>query len=154
MSLNHFFWKCFAFSFFPVKLNHNIWFSGLKVLNKLTVFLLYIGLVLYIISNNHKNQVDDRYEILIVLNVCLFAENLYDVFLNIRDDEAEHCKTMKACQTHGSLRSPHSHSEDASISMDEQVCTLPEYDCEGIADCIKKSLTDPKWRYREHLEEK
>ncbi|KAK9089768.1 hypothetical protein Scep_028850 [Stephania cephalantha] len=39
-------------------------------------------------------------------------ENLYDVFLNIRDDEAEHCKTMKACQTHGNLRSPHSYTED------------------------------------------
>ncbi|KAJ3678433.1 hypothetical protein LUZ60_002236 [Juncus effusus] len=36
-------------------------------------------------------------------------ENLYDVFMNIRDDEAEHCKTMKACQTHGNLRSPHSY---------------------------------------------
>uniref|UniRef100_K3Z8E8 Ubiquinol oxidase n=1 Tax=Setaria italica TaxID=4555 RepID=K3Z8E8_SETIT len=35
-------------------------------------------------------------------------DNLYDVFVNIRDDEAEHCKTMKACQTDGSLRSPHS----------------------------------------------
>ncbi|XP_042420582.1 ubiquinol oxidase 4, chloroplastic/chromoplastic-like [Zingiber officinale] len=35
-------------------------------------------------------------------------ENLYDVFINIRDDEAEHCKTMAACQTHGNLRSPHS----------------------------------------------
>jgi ubiquinol oxidase len=33
---------------------------------------------------------------------------LYDVFVNIRDDEAEHCKTMKACQTEGNLRSPHS----------------------------------------------
>ncbi|KAK7854113.1 ubiquinol oxidase 4 [Quercus suber] len=30
-------------------------------------------------------------------------ENLYDVFLNIRDDEAEHCKTMKACQTRGTF---------------------------------------------------
>ncbi|KAH7660077.1 Ubiquinol oxidase (non-electrogenic) protein [Dioscorea alata] len=35
-------------------------------------------------------------------------ENLYDVFVNVRDDEAEHCKTMKACQTPGNLRSPHS----------------------------------------------
>lgn len=34
-------------------------------------------------------------------------ENLYDVFINIRDDEAEHCKTMKACQIPGSLQSPH-----------------------------------------------
>ncbi|XP_031279149.1 ubiquinol oxidase 4, chloroplastic/chromoplastic-like [Pistacia vera] len=41
-------------------------------------------------------------------------ENLYDVFVNIRDDEAEHCKTMKACQTPGNLRSPHSYLEDDS----------------------------------------
>ncbi|XP_051207500.1 ubiquinol oxidase 4, chloroplastic/chromoplastic isoform X1 [Lolium perenne] len=36
------------------------------------------------------------------------VDNLYDVFVNIRDDEAEHCKTMAACQTPGSIRSPHS----------------------------------------------
>ncbi|XP_058758740.1 ubiquinol oxidase 4, chloroplastic/chromoplastic-like [Vicia villosa] len=62
-------------------------------------------------------------------------ENLYDVFLNIRDDEAEHCKTMRACQTDGNLRSPHSYAED-----DESVCTL-DAGCEGIVDCIKKSVT-------------
>ncbi|KAK1273966.1 hypothetical protein QJS04_geneDACA008061 [Acorus gramineus] len=60
-------------------------------------------------------------------------ENLYDVFVNIRDDEAEHCKTMKACQTHGNLRSPHD-------SKDDPGCVLPQADCEGIVDCIKKSL--------------
>uniref|UniRef100_A0A5B6ZC67 Ubiquinol oxidase n=1 Tax=Davidia involucrata TaxID=16924 RepID=A0A5B6ZC67_DAVIN len=64
-------------------------------------------------------------------------ENLYDVFVNIRDDEAEHCKTMKACQTHGNLRSPHSYPEDAF--EDDSGCTLPQTDCEGIVDCIKKS---------------
>ncbi|CAM8896371.1 unnamed protein product [Rhodiola kirilowii] len=40
-------------------------------------------------------------------------ENLYDVFWNIREDEGEHCKTMKACQTHGNLHSPHSVSEES-----------------------------------------
>lgn len=40
-------------------------------------------------------------------------ENLYDVFVNIRNDEAEHCKTMKACQTPGNLRSPHSYPESS-----------------------------------------
>lgn len=63
-------------------------------------------------------------------------ENLYDVFINIRDDEAEHCKTMKACQTHGNLRSPHSSLED----VDEPGCIVAQ-DCEGIVDCIKKSVT-------------
>ncbi|KAK3432142.1 hypothetical protein EUGRSUZ_E03967 [Eucalyptus grandis] len=66
-------------------------------------------------------------------------ENLYDVFLNIRDDEAEHCKTMKACQMYGTLRSPHSNPEYAF--EDDLGCILPEADCEGIVDCIKKSVT-------------
>ncbi|GAV61230.1 AOX domain-containing protein [Cephalotus follicularis] len=68
-------------------------------------------------------------------------ENLYDVFMNIRDDEAEHCKTMRACQTHGNLRSPHSYPEDAN--EDEPGCILVEADCEGIVDCIKKSVASP-----------
>ncbi|XP_061340799.1 ubiquinol oxidase 4, chloroplastic/chromoplastic isoform X2 [Gastrolobium bilobum] len=68
-------------------------------------------------------------------------ENLYDVFVNIRDDEAEHCKTMKACQTHGNLRSPHSYAEEDEDDDDEaSVCGI-EADCEGIVDCIKKSVT-------------
>ncbi|XP_052203633.1 ubiquinol oxidase 4, chloroplastic/chromoplastic [Diospyros lotus] len=67
-------------------------------------------------------------------------ENLYDVFLNIRDDEGEHCKTMKACQTHGNLRSPHSYPEDTLEG--ESGCVLPQTeDCEGIVDCISKSLS-------------
>ncbi|KAK7245920.1 hypothetical protein RIF29_40774 [Crotalaria pallida] len=64
-------------------------------------------------------------------------ENLYDVFVNIRDDEAEHCKTMKACQTSGNLRSPHSYVEGDD---DNAVCDI-ETGCEGIVDCIKKSVT-------------
>uniref|UniRef100_A0A7C8YPK9 Ubiquinol oxidase n=1 Tax=Opuntia streptacantha TaxID=393608 RepID=A0A7C8YPK9_OPUST len=63
-------------------------------------------------------------------------ENLYDVFLNIRDDEAEHCKTMSACQTAGNLRSPHSSLED----NDEAGCVTPQH-CEGVVDCLKKSIT-------------
>ncbi|KAG9455104.1 hypothetical protein H6P81_008008 [Aristolochia fimbriata] len=65
-------------------------------------------------------------------------ENLYDVFVNIRDDEAEHCKTMKACQDHGNLRSPHSLVEDEE---DESACDLTQADCEGFFDCLRKSLT-------------
>ncbi|CAH8315339.1 unnamed protein product [Eruca vesicaria subsp. sativa] len=66
-------------------------------------------------------------------------ENLYDVFVNIRDDEAEHCKTMRACQTLGSLRSPHSVLEE-----EESGCVVvpEEAHCEGIVDCIKKSITN------------
>ncbi|CAO2036955.1 unnamed protein product [Urochloa humidicola] len=65
-------------------------------------------------------------------------DNLYDVFVNVRDDEAEHCKTMKACQTHGNLRSPH--STQNSLETDTE-CVIPENDCEGIVDCVTKSLT-------------
>ncbi|KAK4491915.1 hypothetical protein RD792_002697 [Penstemon davidsonii] len=68
-------------------------------------------------------------------------ENLYDVFVNIRDDEAEHYKTMKACQTHGSLRSPHSFPDEAW--EEDSGCILPQADCEGIVDCINKSIRDP-----------
>ncbi|KAL1826269.1 ubiquinol oxidase 4, chloroplastic/chromoplastic [Daucus carota subsp. sativus] len=66
-------------------------------------------------------------------------DNLYDVFVNIRDDEAEHCKTMKACQTPGNLRSPHSGFDNAF--EDDAGCILPDTSCEGIVDCIKKSVT-------------
>lgn len=74
---------------------------------------------------------------------CVYgwAENLYDVFVNIRDDEAEHCKTMRACQTLGSLRSPHSILED-DCAEEESGCVVPEAHCEGIVDCIKKSITN------------
>ncbi|CAN7013930.1 unnamed protein product, partial [Brassica rapa subsp. trilocularis] len=47
--------------------------------------------------------------------------NLYDVFVNIRDDEAEHCKTMRAIS--GCVVSEGAH-------------------CEGIVDCIKKNITN------------
>ncbi|KAL5700070.1 ubiquinol oxidase (non-electrogenic) [Ranunculus cassubicifolius] len=67
-------------------------------------------------------------------------ENLYDVFLNIRDDEAEHCKTMKACQTHGSLRSPHSVITASSVE-DDSGCVVDQVDCIGIVDCVKKSVS-------------
>ncbi|KAF7019409.1 hypothetical protein CFC21_032585 [Triticum aestivum] len=46
------------------------------------------------------------------------AYNLYDVFVNVRDDEAEHCKTMKACQTHETLRSPH--AVQSSVEADAE----------------------------------
>ncbi|KAK6149722.1 hypothetical protein DH2020_017247 [Rehmannia glutinosa] len=67
-------------------------------------------------------------------------ENLYDVFVNIRDDEAEHCKTMKACQTHGNLRSPHSYPVESWEN--DSGCNLAQTDCEGIVDCIKKSVSN------------
>ncbi|GJU61292.1 ubiquinol oxidase 4, chloroplastic/chromoplastic [Tanacetum coccineum] len=67
-------------------------------------------------------------------------ENMYDVFLNIRDDEAEHCKTMKACQTHGNLSSPHAYREPVS-SEEDMGHIQPDADSEGIVDSMKKSVT-------------
>ncbi|GKC06477.1 ubiquinol oxidase 4, chloroplastic/chromoplastic [Tanacetum coccineum] len=65
---------------------------------------------------------------------------MYDVFLNIRDDEAEHCKTMKACQTHGNLSSPHAYREPVS-SEEDMGHIQPDADSEGIVDSMKKSVT-------------
>uniref|UniRef100_A0A7N0UHW7 Ubiquinol oxidase n=1 Tax=Kalanchoe fedtschenkoi TaxID=63787 RepID=A0A7N0UHW7_KALFE len=67
-------------------------------------------------------------------------DNLYDVFWNIREDEGEHCKTMKACQTHGVLRSPHSQLQDG-LDDNDPGCVLPQAECEGIVDCLKKSIS-------------
>ena len=69
---------------------------------------------------------------IIILHVAL--ENLYDVFINIRDDEGEHCKTMKACQTHGNLQSPHSNPDYLGNDSSS----------EGIVDCIVKSINSSK----------
>ncbi|KAH7837456.1 hypothetical protein Vadar_014068 [Vaccinium darrowii] len=69
-------------------------------------------------------------------------ENLYDVFVNIREDEGEHCKTMKACQIPGNLQSPHTYQEDTI--EDDSGCIPPEAGCEGIVDSVKKSLTSPQ----------
>lgn len=73
------------------------------------------------------------------------VENMYDVFMNIRDDEAEHCKTMKTCQTHGSLRSPHTVYSENATTDDDFGCIVPNTDCEGIVDCVKKSFTSQPW---------
>ncbi|CAL5411863.1 unnamed protein product [Camellia sinensis] len=61
-----------------------------------------------------------------------FIENLYDVFMNIREDEGEHCKTMKACQIPGNLHSPHSYQEDTF--EEESGFIVPQAECEGIVD--------------------
>ncbi len=47
------------------------------------------------------------------------VNNLYDVFVNIRDDEQEHVKTMVACQNPQAqltFKSPHALAESVSIS--------------------------------------
>lgn len=84
-----------------------------------------------------------------LVKFLFFPENLYDVFLNVRDDEAEHCKTMKACQTHGNLRSPHSYPEDAF--EDDTGSELRQADCGGVADCLEKSVTSPPSKQKQNI---
>ncbi|RVX08034.1 Ubiquinol oxidase 4, chloroplastic/chromoplastic [Vitis vinifera] len=95
------------------------------------------------IGNNqvlkHNNGFYYKFYLLLFTIFSFLSENLYDVFLNIRDDEAEHCKTMKPARLMGIsgllihiLRMPLMTSLAAS-------CLKP--DCEGIVDCIKKSVS-------------
>ncbi|KAL2634995.1 hypothetical protein R1flu_006474 [Riccia fluitans] len=66
-------------------------------------------------------------------------ENLYDVFVNIREDEAQHCKTMQACQSGNSLRSPHKDAPLTEIANNETI--PPPADCEGIFECATTSTS-------------
>lgn len=68
------------------------------------------------------------------------VDNLYDVFVNIREDEGEHCKTMHACQRPGNLNSPHAvYSKDKTVIDDVKECVLPPAECNGILECITTS---------------
>lgn len=59
------------------------------------------------------------------------VDNLYDVFVNIRDDEMEHVKTMVACQAieaQSSLKSPHATALPTSNPhTDLQTATLEPF---------------------------
>lgn len=92
----------------------------------------------------------------------LGADNLYDVFFNIREDEAQHCKTMLACQTRGNLRSPHSAmhaptsptAPTASQDNDSVVALLPPAECAGIIECATTSSSFVERARRKGLEVK
>ena len=71
-------------------------------------------------------------------------DNLYDVFFNVRNDEAEHMKTMQFCQLPGAiLRSP-SEAAACVVSADQTpsercVDSYREHTdrtCEGLVDCL------------------
>jgi ubiquinol oxidase len=54
------------------------------------------------------------------------VDNLYDVFVNIRDDEAEHVKTMTACQqpqARINFKSPHAIVAEAVVDEKVEVAT-------------------------------
>ncbi len=90
-------------------------------------------------------------------------ENLYDVFLNVRNDEAEHMKTMQFCQLPGTiLRAP---SESACVVGDvsaaesgeageageagEPAASPASRTCEGLVDCVIRAQDEPTWRVDE-----
>mmetsp|Transcript_14274 Transcript_14274/g.34331 ORF Transcript_14274/g.34331 Transcript_14274/m.34331 type:complete len:378 (-) Transcript_14274:438-1571(-) len=77
-------------------------------------------------------------------------DTLYDVFVNVRNDEAEHMKTMQFCQLPGSiLRAPSEVAACASlysVGDGEVNCMIPEDEvsaadrtCEGLLDCVVAS---------------
>lgn len=59
---------------------------------------------------------------------------LYDVFCNIRDDEAEHCVTMRVCQSNGALKSPH-----------DPAGKVQEDPCEGVVECVSYAPSGRRW---------
>ncbi|XP_002987450.2 ubiquinol oxidase 4, chloroplastic/chromoplastic [Selaginella moellendorffii] len=68
------------------------------------------------------------------------VDNLYDVFVNIREDEWEHCKTMKACQVRGNLHSPHSTKlkdlpDEAQDEKEDEEDEEEVAECAGIVEC-------------------
>eukprot|EP00271_Cylindrocystis_brebissonii_P008869 TRINITY_DN23398_c0_g1_i1.p1 TRINITY_DN23398_c0_g1~~TRINITY_DN23398_c0_g1_i1.p1 ORF type:complete len:390 (-),score=38.31 TRINITY_DN23398_c0_g1_i1:988-2157(-) len=75
-------------------------------------------------------------------------ENLLDVFCAVRDDEKEHCKTMRACQTSDGLQSPHRDfvpaTPSCSTGVDQHRGTptplasqllLAPAECSGLLEC-------------------
>ncbi|GBG60897.1 hypothetical protein CBR_g16017 [Chara braunii] len=77
--------------------------------------------------------------------------NLYDVFVNIRADEAEHCKTMRACQRPGSLTSPHRDTPAAAPTCHVDAARrVDERDGEGKEE--KKREEEVEEKEREQME--
>ncbi|KAG5516363.1 hypothetical protein RHGRI_037172 [Rhododendron griersonianum] len=128
------------------ELGGNAWWFDRFLAQHIAVFYYFMIVFMYALSprmayhfsecvESHAFETYDKF-------IKAQGENLYDVFVNIREDEGEHCKTMKACQIHGNLRSPHSFQEDTI--EDDSGCIPPRADCEGIVDCMKKSFTSPQ----------
>mmetsp|Transcript_5625 Transcript_5625/g.20471 ORF Transcript_5625/g.20471 Transcript_5625/m.20471 type:complete len:361 (+) Transcript_5625:143-1225(+) len=76
-------------------------------------------------------------------------ETLYDTFINIRDDEAEHIKTMKACQIPGRAVSPHSQECPVDSKWNEGGAGAAlkagadnwQGMCSGVVECLVRSPT-------------
>jgi len=72
-------------------------------------------------------------------------DSLYDVFVNVRNDEAEHMKTMEFCQRPGNgLRSPSTMEALGAMNEEckDETCEsevegeLDGRSCEGLVDCV------------------
>jgi len=92
-------------------------------------------------------------------------ENLYDVFVNVRNDEAEHMKTMQFCQLPGTiLRAPSetgcavggddaAREGGAGAGVDDGEAEASRT-CEGLVDCVIRAQDEPTWQMeREEPEE-
>ena len=92
-------------------------------------------------------------------------ENLYDVFVNVRNDEAEHMKTMQFCQLPGTiLRAPSetgcavgaddaAREGGAGAGVDDNEAEASRT-CEGLVDCVIRAQDEPTWQMeREEAEE-
>ena len=92
-------------------------------------------------------------------------ENLYDVFVNVRNDEAEHMKTMQFCQLPGTiLRAPSetgcavgaddaAREGGAGAGVDDDEAEASRT-CEGLVDCVIRAQDEPTWQMeREEAEE-
>ena len=92
-------------------------------------------------------------------------ENLYDVFVNVRNDEAEHMKTMQFCQLPGTIlralgdwlrrrrrrRRDKEGGAGAGVVDDEAEASRT---CEGLVDCVIRAQDEPTWQMeREEGEE-
>jgi len=62
------------------------------------------------------------------------------VFVAVRDDEAEHTKTMRACQTLGAIQSPHMSGSSYTLSSLDDVPTEAAA-CAGVVDCAVRYTT-------------
>lgn len=76
-------------------------------------------------------------------------ETLYDTFINIRDDEGEHVKTMKACQIPGKAVSPHSlecsvenrYSQGGAGAALKAGADNWQGMCSGVVECFTQAPT-------------
>ncbi|CAI0626030.1 unnamed protein product, partial [Linum tenue] len=128
------------------ELGGNSWWFDRFLAQHIAVFYYFMTVFMYALSPRMAYELKEMPAPEVAVryytggDLYLF-DNLYDTFVNIREDEGEHCQTMKASQTPGNLRSPHSYADDGSKEDElSSGCMDTELHCEGIVDCLKKSV--------------